>query len=335
VDSLLVRERSHVPSRGAPTRCLPPRLAPRSRLSRQRRRRCDGGHPVSTLIKTGTLMDVQLPPIDLASSLDGLRVALAFMDNASNRFAMALKKTNEERYIEELWVRFYLWARTLAKLDEPQDFQAALAALRASTELVVDIVLAGNEPGAIETMRAWENVRTCQAGKDALIGLKRDGSWTPEQIASIDAYQESNWPKATADLAKHPEWKGRQRRWTGKGLHADLKRAHALLLQREPNLNLSELADHDVGMMSWFVHGSTLLGVSRIDTEPKAAMLLIKARLRVGQFAFVATREVYRYLKYDKSTEAMLEATRFEARFLLAANGVKPQAKAAPKSPAR
>jgi hypothetical protein len=166
------------------------------------------------------------------------------------------------------------WLRTLAKLDDPADFQGVAAACRSLLETTIDIALVHANPQDHEQLLAWEesaklhHAENCVTYLDGqnIVGTNeviRD--FVTQHKARIDALRTKfGWVKKT-NVPRHPG------RWTDRNLGDDAKQAdklgHAFKFER--------FYETEYRRTCWSVHGSgfAMRRIGAVDFPSLAGLL--------------------------------------------------------------
>ncbi len=195
--------------------------------------------------------------------------------------------------------RVMAWLHTIKKLDQPSDFQALHAGLRALFELAVDLTLLLRDPAASpDRIQAWEESAKLKAaerivsryrGQSIPAHLQAQTNYVSSHADRVRELRRTHWSRP----GSHPP------RWTGRNLERDARVASDL----EPGAGFAAFYDEMYAQACWHVHGSTLVGVRGLPAGSFAAMAAIAAH-EVSQLALLAGRQALRLLGcYDGITE--------------------------------
>jgi hypothetical protein len=157
-------------------------------------------------------------------------------------------------------LRAYFWLRTIAKLNEPGDFQAVAAGSRALFETAIDMVLLHANPDESAKVLAWEEsarfknaaaievyYRTLAVPPapehEGLVCFAKADKVRINQLRLQQGWQDKNGHPF------HPE------RWTGRKLDADARQAD----QCGHEFKFSHFYETTYRQVCWLVHGSAFV----------------------------------------------------------------------------
>ncbi|MEZ4233549.1 MAG: hypothetical protein R3B89_30505 [Polyangiaceae bacterium] len=173
----------------------------------------------------------------------------------------SLSQTVEHNTYLGLMLRTHGWLRTLGKLTEPADFQAALAASRALFEVAVDITLLLKAPSDAVRVAAWEE----QAKLKSAEGLKKfldahPAAKPPGASEVLKLLQRA--PAIEALRLQHWGTTKYVSRWTKRTLRDDAIAADAFL-----HSGFEEYYSARYPVACWCVHGSGLAGIRGVPSD--------------------------------------------------------------------
>ncbi len=139
-------------------------------------------------------------------------VARPMIDGASNA-------TTEWAVLQGQFLRLLAWCRTLAKLDEPADFQAVVSGCRALFEVAVDIALLCGDAYPAQQMVDWEEASKLKqaralcsyfdrTGGDVLAEHPGPAAYLRDQAGRIEASCQRNGWMDGARLRVPGRWTG-------------------------------------------------------------------------------------------------------------------------------
>lgn len=215
------------------------------------------------------LMDATRTAADLLRNLAmaaGFRDALAevakFLQMIQNMF-VGTPITARTHAIRGQVIRVQEWLGSLAKLDEPADYQAVLCGERGLFEAALDIVLLVSDPTAGDRMVEWEESAKLKQAKLAIDYFARKGRPVHSDHGWAVRARMEEGIKARRQLRgwnKHPD------RWTGHTLEQDA-RAGDKLQQR---FGFEEWYATRYRFVCWTVHGSGLV-LRMVDPNDRPA----------------------------------------------------------------
>jgi hypothetical protein len=225
----------------------------------------------------------------------GCRVVASFIDQEVwPRVNAAAASTSDLRYLRGILLRVRAWLRTIEKLNEPSDFQAAAAGARAVFEISVDLTLLQFDKArhTFDKVRAWEASAQHRHG----ITLARHYDGKPGRpvpgVAAKIATAKRLEAEAQTDRAKRwPTRKGKVRhadRWTGRDLGTDATEAEKLAAR-----GFVDFYANHYQRICWYVHGSGLAVVEGLNAELFPVLSTI-ALQTIGQFAIVVAEMALR-----------------------------------------
>jgi hypothetical protein len=214
-------------------------------------------------------------------------------------------------------IRVLFWLKTLSRLDEPSDYQAAGASTRACLEVAIDLVLLRHDStNDFAKMVAWEKSAKVHVAKKLVDYLAETGKPVPPrlvdkekhyrtQLANVTALRRRYWPnKKDPTKARHPS------RWTGRELAEDAKVADV----HYSGGDFYEFCNITYPELHWYVHGSALLGQKgvRADMVPFIAAQMFEWTSR---FAIVASDLVMQHFGcWNASTVAEFDGLKEECK---------------------
>lgn len=213
----------------------------------------------------------------------------------------AQKQSDRQRCLEGMFLRALAWMQSLAKLDQPTDFQAIAACNRALLEIAVDMVLLYHDKtnGSTEQLEWWEQSAKLHVAENLVKFYEDAGKPVPseyqpqvefiqQQKTKIDQQRSTLWPHK-GNKPKHPP------RWTGdRDLLSDIREAdklHGMEVQQVLKVTLEEFYATEYRRMSWYIHGSTLAGIRNVPPEGFDLACLFAYRMCAG-LAMLCTRIV-------------------------------------------
>jgi hypothetical protein len=199
------------------------------------------------------------------------------------------------------FLRVDSWLRTLAKLDEPADFQGVGAAARSLLETTIDIVLLCATPANHEQLLAWEESAKLRYAEQLARHVAKGGSSPPPDYQHVIAFA-SNDKKRIEALRRRFGWlehderrkkKGDTRhpdRWTNRNLADDARFADKL----GHSFHFETFYETEYRKLCWLVHGSAF-AIRGIDAGnfPGVAGLLFPA---CGDMGLLSAELVLRHL---------------------------------------
>jgi hypothetical protein len=196
-------------------------------------------------------------------------------------------------------LRAIAWLRSLAKLNDPGDFQAVTAAARALFEGAVDVTLMHFDPGSHspEKMDAWEDSAKLKHAQTMARHLGEVGraptteeqtilAYAKREAARIDKLRTRWWPNHSG---RHPP------RWTGRDLAPDSKDADKAA-DGHLKADFEEFYRLRYPQICWNVHGSGAAGIANIAPEV-FPFVGGRAYREAAKFASVSAEVVARELK--------------------------------------
>jgi hypothetical protein len=225
----------------------------------------------------------------------GCRVVADFIDQQVRpRIDAAAAADPTLMHLAGILLRVVGWLRTIQKLNEPADFQAAAAGARTIFEISIDLTLLefDKTQHTFEKLHAWE--RSAKFRHAAAVARHYDGKPgpLPGEVATMIGFAKRWAPAIEADRVRRwPDKKGKGRhpdRWTGHDLRHDAIEADKLA-----HRGFVEFYASRYQQICWYVHGSGLTGVANINEEMFPALTLI-AFDAIGQFAIVAAEMAVR-----------------------------------------
>jgi hypothetical protein len=158
------------------------------------------------------------------------------------------------------FLRVDAWLRTLAKLNEPLDFQAVCSGCRALLENGIDMVLIHAAPVRWQELRAWEeSAKLSQA--NALIAFYRRAGRRLDENCPL----QTEYVRREADNVKGARlaygWvtsKGKPThppRWTNRGLDVDARQADEM----QDDFRFEEFYETRFRQLCWNTHGSGIV----------------------------------------------------------------------------
>jgi hypothetical protein len=188
---------------------------------------------------------------------------------------------HRESCLKGLWTRAYAWMNTLARLNDPLDFQAISVGNRALLEIAVDLVLLHNDKtnGSGWKMHWWAMSEKLKASEQIIkfyedSGLPLPGQYEVQEIflrdesAGVTMMRSSLWPNRK-NPSQHPA------RWTGNGnlgddiLEAD--RLYGPAIKEDLGSTLEEFYRTEYRKMNWRIHS----GSAAFWNQPPQAYFLI------------------------------------------------------------
>ena len=188
-----------------------------------------------------------------------------------------------EAALKGLWMRAYAWLQTLAKLNDPLDFQAISVGNRALLEITVDLVLLHhdktNESGW--KMFQWNVSEKMKASEQIVNFYNAQGLGVPDTFEAQELFYKSEksivdnirvtlWPnKKNPNKPVHPD------RWTGNSnLFRDIEKADQLygsVIEADIGTTLVEYYRTEYRKMNWRIHS----GVASFWNQPPEAFNLV------------------------------------------------------------
>jgi hypothetical protein len=264
-------------------------------------------HPKGSLPGTqlgGRLVTMEGPPKGDAFALanaqfGGCQIVAAFIDEQVRAPVQTAAPTSQSKMVGYVMLLKVIgWLRSIDKLREPADYQAAAACVRSLFEIGVDLTLLvhANTEHPMEKLLAWERsakLRHAETMRRYLEGQKElpVGETTPmldfanRFRQNIEAERERYWPAQPGKKSQHPA------RWTGRTLSDDAEEADSLSPKgfvRFYRLRYQQIC--------WHVHGSGTLGLSGID-ELAFPGIIALALAEIAEFATVAAEMVLRLVE--------------------------------------
>ena len=181
--------------------------------------------------------------------------------------AMGVAPTGEAQALYGAFLRTLAWLRTLKKLSEPADYQAAAASARALLEIAIDLSLLLSEHDSLAKLAAWEESAKLKAAESIVRLVEKQGSpqgvdYSPQtsfaaaQAPRIRNLRAQYWPQKDGKT-KHPP------RWTGRSLADDAVEA----TRRFPEGAFDAYYQTRYQELCWNTHGSGLAGVLGLSPE--------------------------------------------------------------------
>jgi hypothetical protein len=215
----------------------------------------------------------------------GAQVVQQYMKDRYELISDAEGKPEETGYkigcLKRLWIRTCLWMQTLAKLNDPLDFQAISVGNRALLEILVDLILIHHDNtyemaakmfwwGESEKLKSSEQIvtfYTCQ-GLTVPIEYEAQEIFYKTKKSNIEEMRKTFWPERK-NPEKHPD------RWTGNSnLFQDIERADQIygsVIKAEIGTTLVEYYRTQYRKMNWHIHS----GVAGLSDPPAEAFYLI------------------------------------------------------------
>jgi hypothetical protein len=215
----------------------------------------------------------------------GAQVVQHYMKDRYVLISEAEGKPEETGYkvgcMKRLWIRAYLWMETLAKLNDPLDFQAISIGNRALLEILVDLILL--HPDKSHELAAkmfwWGESEKLKASEQIISFYADQGLTVPEEYEAqevfyktrksiIESMRRAHWPQRK-NATKHPD------RWTGNSnLFQDIERADQLygsVVKAEIGSTLVEYYRTQYRKMNWRIHS----GVNSVLDPPAESFYLV------------------------------------------------------------
>jgi len=211
--------------------------------------------------------------------------------------------------LKRLWIRAYLWMQTLAKLDDPLDFQAISVGNRALFEFLVDLILLHHDKTHESAAKVfwWGESEKLRASEQIITFYDKQGLSVPDEFeaqtmfyrtekAKIENIRKTLWPSR-----KHPST--HPKRWTGNAsLFEDTNEADQLygsVIKAEIGSTLTEYYRTQYPKMNWRIHS----GVASFgDQHPEAFYLICGFGFKwCADFAMLCTRIALTDLGLDGS----------------------------------
>src|SRR6266404_804815 len=183
--------------------------------------------------------------------------------------------------VKWLWIRAFLWMQTLARLNDPLDFQAISVGNRVLLEIVVDLILLhhDNTHELAAKMFWWGESEKLKSAEQIITFYANQGLSVPDEYEAQDLFYKTRkseienirktlWPNRK-NPGKHPD------RWTGKSsLFQDIEGADQLygsVVRAETGSSLVEYYRTQYRKMNWQIHS----GVANLGDPPVEAFYLI------------------------------------------------------------
>jgi Family of unknown function (DUF5677) len=204
------------------------------------------------------------------------------------------------------------WLRTLAKLDDPADFQGVAAACRSLLETTIDIALIRGSPQKHEQLLAWEESAKLYHAEHVVKYLSAHNIQRPNDVIGDFVTQHKNrietlrrrfgWLNAKKDriATRHPQ------RWTDHNLADDAKGADAL----GHRFKFEYFYETEYRRTCWSVHGSgfPLRGIPAVAFPSLAGLLfphccdlaLLSAELVLRHFGLWSPEREQRFIDVSK-----------------------------------
>lgn len=206
------------------------------------------------------------------------------------------------RICRELFLRVQAWLQSVAKLNDPADFQAASAASRSIYETAVTMVLIHHEERqSVRKLMTWEE--SCK-----LKYAERRNSTKPEEhtrtfikrnSARILADREATWGRNRHGKPNCPD------RWTGRNLEADAKKA-----DQYASAGFVRFYNENYTQTCWYVHGTGVVGFLDIPHD-RFPLLCGLALHDVSSFSQVCAEYALRlFNRFDAISEERLKLLR-------------------------
>jgi hypothetical protein len=204
------------------------------------------------------------------------------------------------------------WLRTLAKLDDPADFQAVAAACRSLLETTIDIALIHGSPQKHEQLLAWEESAKLYHAEHSVTYLSAHNIQVPHDVIGdfvarhkvrIEGLRRTfGWlnEKKGRTNTRHPQ------RWTNQNLADDAKGADALGHPFE----FEKFYETEYRRICWSVHGSgfPLRGIPAVNFPSIAGLLfpnccdlaLLSAELVLQHFGLWSPERKQQFIDMSK-----------------------------------
>lgn len=188
---------------------------------------------------------------------------------------------HRESCLKGLWMRACAWMNTLARLNDPLDFQAVSVGNRALLEIAVDLVLLHNDKtnGPGWKMHWWGLSEKLKASEQIIRFYKDKGLPVPDQYeaqeiflrdesAIVTRMRSTLWPNRK-NPSQHPP------RWTGNGNLGDdifeADRLYGPTIEEDLGSTFEEFYRTEYRKMNWRIHS----GTAGFWNQPPQAFLLI------------------------------------------------------------
>ena len=216
-------------------------------------------------------------------------------------------------------IRIDGWLRSLARLNDPADFQAVSSGCRAVLESSIDVVLVRDRPANHEKVRAWEDSAMfkqanaladyCKTRPDDAQEHHWPIQYAVRERVRVEALRRKHgWVHPHRGTPQHPD------RWTGPGrdLLADARVADKL----QSEFRFERFYQVRYRELCWMTHGSGLVGVRRLSAE-YVPFMGARAYRECGFMAMLSARLVLEYFgRFDDGMKSAFETATTTARLV-------------------
>jgi hypothetical protein len=191
-----------------------------------------------------------------------------------------INAADRENCLRGLFLRSLGLTKTLARLDDPLDFQSVVAITRSLLELTVDMILVQHHdksPNSAAKMHWWGESAKLKQAETTVNFYARCSQPVPDHHqfmvsfvqnskGLVDTMRSGLWPAKdpTKSTPKHPN------RWTGHDLLVDARAADRFegrAIEKDLFMTLEEFYETEFRKMCWNVHGSGVVTVAGIPEE--------------------------------------------------------------------
>jgi hypothetical protein len=206
--------------------------------------------------------------------LRGVSIVANYMkDSDNNVLDVLIRPTCRETYMHGLFLRAAFWMLTLEKLNTPRDVQAIQSCTRSLLEITTDMILLHNDKTktSIRMMLYWDRSQKLHAGETMVEYYKKRNLPIPDVIEDVAEFVQNKKARiqkkrlALWNTIRHPS------RWTGnRSLLADVieaDRQYGSAISADLKMTLEEYYETEYRRLNWFVHGSGLTGIMKLEPE--------------------------------------------------------------------
>ena len=195
-----------------------------------------------------------------------------------------INAADRENCLRGLFLRGLALTKTLARLNDPLDFQSIVAITRSLLELTVDMILVHHDksPNSAAKMHWWGESAKLKQAEATVNYYGRCSRTVPDHHqfmvsfvqnskGLVDTMRSGLWPNKDPNAKsapKHPN------RWTGRNLLADVREADRFerrTIEKDLFMPLEEFYETEFRKMCWNVHGS---GVVTVAGTPEEAFFI-------------------------------------------------------------
>lgn len=211
----------------------------------------------------------------------GLQLVAGYMkDRVHPKQEELINAGDRENCLRGLFLRALGMTNTLARLNDPLDFQSIMAITRGLLELTVDMVLIHHDksPNSAAKMHWWGESAKLKQAEATVNYYARCGRPVPDHHQFMVTFVQNSkglieklrsglWPnkKGTGNsIPKHPN------RWTGRDLLSDAREADRLegpAIKKDLFMGLEEFYETEFRKMCWNVHGSGVVTVAGVPEQ--------------------------------------------------------------------